>query len=36
MTAALRLFTADLRHGAEHARTKAVDAELAQCRASAT
>jgi tetratricopeptide (TPR) repeat protein len=33
---ALRLFTADVRHGAKHARTKAVAAELVQCRASAT
>jgi hypothetical protein len=33
---ALRLFTADVEHCAEHARTKAVAAELGQCRANAT
>jgi tetratricopeptide (TPR) repeat protein len=33
---ALRLFTADVEHGAEHVRTKTVAVELAQCRVSAT
>jgi hypothetical protein len=32
---ALRLFSADVRHGPAHARTKAVAAELAQAQAQA-